>query len=227
MSGTLILIAEIVIFMVLATAVGFGIGRLTRRAGSGPPTAEMASLRTRVAELDHEVADLTAQLVEARLHGDRESDVELEERAAMAEREAAGLERRLTEAVARVGELERERDEWIQLAEQAEAAAGTRDVDAGDGHDASEDVAALRVELDKRTAQVAHLERVANQAGRLEGELAAREDRIGDLEAALEARAASQASTDGDAAAIGISVGAANYADSRLTFDAWDPADAS
>ena len=36
MSGTLLLIGEIVVFMVLATAVGFTVGRVTRHPGAGP-----------------------------------------------------------------------------------------------------------------------------------------------------------------------------------------------
>ena len=61
----------------------------------------------------------------------------------------------------------------------------------------------------------------------LESELAARHNRIGDLEAALEANVANRAHAEGDAASIGISMGAGNYADSRLEFEAWDPTDES
>ena len=149
----------------------------------------------------------------------------------MAEREAAGLGRRLDEAAKRIEALQAERDEWMELAETsvaeasvaAEAVDGATDAESGAvSEEEAAETQALREELERRTAHIARLEQVAADAKRLESELEARNDRIGQLERVLEANAADRALSDSNAASIGVSVGAGTYADSRLTFDPTD-----
>ena len=224
MSGSTYLVGEIIVFMALATLIGFAVGRLTRRSAPSMSTSEMTTLRERSTLLEREVDELTAALVEARAAS---GDSGALERAEMAEREAAGLGRRLDDAVKRIESLQAERDEWMELAEAAESTtAGV--VEPSDSAAASEaeaeEAVALRQELERRTAHIARLEQVAADAKRLERELEAREDRIGHLERVLEANAADRALSDANAASIGISVGAGTYADSRLTFDPTDGA---
>jgi hypothetical protein len=215
------LAGEIIVFMALATLIGFAVGRVTRRSTPAMSTAEMTAIRERTTLLEREVDELTAALVAERASN---GDTAAQERAEMAEREAAGLGRRLDDAVQRIEALKAERDEWMELAEAADANAGA-DADGQVSDDdpmESEETRALREELERRTAHIARLEQVAADAKRLERELEARNDRIGDLERVLEANAAGRALTDATAASIGISVGAGNYADSRLTFDPTD-----
>jgi chromosome segregation ATPase len=232
MSGTLFLIGEIVVFMVAATAIGFIVGRMTRRRSpANMNVGEITALRERSSLLEREVDELTAGLTEARAAVSRAGDGgELQSRAAMAEREAEGLERRLREASERIAALTSERDEWMALAEAGAAEVvgtpeATERVEALSPADL-EELETLRAEVEKRRAEIARLEQVAHEAARLESELTARNNRIGDLEAALEANVANQAThAEGDAASIGVSMGAGNYADSRLEFEAWDPTD--
>ncbi len=229
MSGSTYLVGEIIVFMALATLIGYAVGRLTRRSAPAVSTTEMTALRERSTLLEREVDELTAALVEARGSA---ADSSAQERAEMAEREAAGLGRRLDEAAKRIEALQAERDEWMELAETSLADAGVAAAEAVDGAtDAesgavSEEEAAetqgLREELERRTAHIARLEQVAADAKRLERELEARNDRIGQLERVLEANAADRALSDSNAASIGVSVGAGTYADSRLTFDPTD-----
>jgi len=229
MSGTLYLIGEIVAFMAAATVLGFILGRVSRRSRPSLNTAELTVLRERSSLLETEVDELTAALTQARVNA-AGPDGTAQGRAAMAEREAEGLERRLREAAVRIRQLEQERDEWVEIAELAEAdapgpAGRPEGTDQPSDTVETSDLAALQAELARRTAQIAHLEQVAGDAHRLEDELAARDDRIGHLEAALEANAAARASSDVDAAAIGVSLGAGEYADALLEFDAWDQRD--
>ncbi len=223
MSGSMYLIGEIIVFMVLATMIGFAVARLTRRKAPAMPTGEITALRERTTLLEREVDELTAALVEARAAN---GDAAALERAEMAEREAAGLGRRLDEAVQRIDALQAERDEWRELVESADAAVMADVGEPGESDGASEAETAeaqeLRKELERRTAHIARLEQVATDAKRLEQELEARNDRIGHLERVLEANAADRALSEGNAASIGVSVGAGSYADSRLTFDPTD-----
>jgi DNA repair exonuclease SbcCD ATPase subunit len=256
MSGTLFVIGEIVLYLAAATVIGLLLGRLTARIGSRSDAGEVAASRRRTATLESEVGRLESALSAAQTDADR---------AAMAEREAEGLERRLREASEQVAELQAERDalfarlepaggmtdpgvvaaleerlveaadrivvlqaERNELIAQLESVAA--DPESIDGAPVEifddEEMAALRLELERRRAEIARLERVAADAARLEQELVVRNHRIGDLEARLEATAAAHAITDGDAASIGVSMGAGNYADSRLEFDPWDASDA-
>lgn len=224
MSGSMYLVGEIIVFMALATLIGFGVGRVTGRKAPSLSNAEMTALRERTTLLEREVDELTAALVDARAsNGEAAAD----ERAKMAEREAAGLGRRLDEAVQRIEALQAERDEWMEHAEAADAgseaagADGLGEVGVVSAEEAAE-AQELRDELERRTAHIARLEQVAADAKRLEQELEARNDRIGQLERVLEANAADRAVSEGNAASIGISLGAGTYADSRLTFDPTD-----
>lgn len=232
MSGSLTLIGEILAFMGLATFVGFAIGRLSGRGRPKLNVAELTALRERTSLLEREVDELTAALTEARLTADAGADAAaLQSKLAMAEREAEGLDRRLQEAVQRIADLEDERDELRDAA----AVAADDGTPVGAGHHGSDaddqdaidpaELEALREELARRTEMINRLERVAADANRLQNEIAVRDDRIGRLEAALEANAANRAVAEGDAASIGMSVGAGNYADSRLEFEAYDPPD--
>ena len=234
MSGTLFLIGEIVVFMIAATAIGFIVGRITRRRSpAGINVAEVTALRERSSLMEREVDELRAALTDARSTASRGAEAgELQSRAAMAEREAEGLERRLREASERINELAAERDEWMEVAAAGPAEEPVNDVivaesDATPSAAEIEELETLRAEVERRRAEIARLEQVAADAARLESELAARNNRIGDLEAALEANVANRAHAEGDAASIGISMGAGNYADSRLEFEAWDPTDES
>ena len=234
MSGTLFLIGEIVVFMIAATAIGFIVGRITRRRSpAGINVAEVTALRERSSLMEREVDELRAALTDARSTASRGAEAgELQSRAAMAEREAEGLERRLREASERINELAAERDEWMEVAAAGPAEEPVNDVIAAESVATPtaaeiEELETLRAEVERRRAEIARLEQVAADAARLESELAARNNRIGDLEAALEANVANRAHAEGDAASIGISMGAGNYADSRLEFEAWDPTDES
>jgi chromosome segregation ATPase len=268
MSGTLFLIGEIVLYLVAATLIGVLLGRLTTKLGSTSGRREATSLRRKTAALEAEVDRLEAALTTAKADAARAADTgELEARAAMAEREAEGLDRRLREASERLAALQMERDELVERLEFPGAPTDTGVVDSLEQRlgEASERIAALeaernaladrletielverpaalpaeaipepddeemaelRSELHRRRAEIARLERVAADAARLEEELAVRNHRIGDLEARLEATAASQPPGDATAASIGVSMGAGNYADSRLEFEAWDAGDA-
>ncbi len=228
MSGSTYLVGEIIVFMALATLIGYAVGRLTRRSAPAVSTTEMTALRERSTLLEREVDELTAALVEARGSA---ADSGAQERAEMAEREAAGLGRRLDEAAKRIEALQAERDEWMELAETsvaetsvaAEAVDGATDAESGAvSEEEAAETQGLREELERRTAHIARLEQVAADAKRLERELEARNDRIGQLERVLEANAADRALSDSNAASIGVSVGAGTYADSRLTFDPTD-----
>lgn len=234
MSGTLFLIGEIVVFMIAATAIGFIVGRITRRRSpAGINVAEVTALRERSSLMEREVDELRAALTDARSTASRGAEAgELQSRAAMAEREAEGLERRLREASERINELAAERDEWMEVAAAGPAEEPVNDVIVAESVATPsaaeiEELETLRAEVERRRAEIARLEQVAADAARLESELAARNNRIGDLEAALEANVANRAHAEGDAASIGISMGAGNYADSRLEFEAWDPTDES
>ena len=218
MSGTLFLIGEIVVFMIAATAIGFIVGRITRRRSpAGINVAEVTALRERSSLMEREVDELRAALTDARSTASRGAEAgELQSRAAMAEREAEGLERRLREASERINELAAERDEWMEVAAAGPAEEPVNDVIAAESVATPsaaeiEELETLRAEVERRRAEIARLEQVAADAARLESELAARNNRIGDLEAALEANVANRAHAE----------------DSRLEFEAWDPTDES
>jgi chromosome segregation ATPase len=255
MSGTLFVIGEIALYMAAATVIGLLLGRLTARAGSRSGGSEVTALRRRATTLEGEVDRLEAALSSASADAAR---------AAMAEREAEGLERRLRDASQRVTALQAEREELVErlesstgaadsgvvagleeqivqaadriavlqaerndLMERLESTMADAEVDGVSANAADdEETAALRLELERRRAEIARLERVAVDAARLEQELAVRNHRIGDLEARLEATTATHSIAEADAASIGVSMGAGNYADSRLEFDAWDASDA-
>jgi glucose-6-phosphate-specific signal transduction histidine kinase len=66
MTGILYAVAEIVIFMVAATIVGFLLGRATKRAGATPlhlePNGDLADAQEAIRELESERAELRDQL---------------------------------------------------------------------------------------------------------------------------------------------------------------------
>jgi len=190
----------------------------------------------RIAELEGERGSDDDRLREAagriaELEGERDTQDrglrEATERIAELERqrESEDWDERLREASERITQLEVERDELLEQLTTPRAVAATDTATDSEASAESPELADLRDELERREAEIARLEQVAAEARQLEEALEAREGRIGDLEAALEATAANRHPGEPDAASIGTSMGAGNYADSRLEFDAWDPRD--
>jgi chromosome segregation ATPase len=152
MNGTLYLVVEILVFMVAATALGFMIGRASKRSGGPSPLAAMTVRAEKAAlrDLEEENDRLLASLAEARLQvaalerSDTSSGREaLTARVAASDQEISRMQARAEEAAAHIEALETERDRL-----QADLAAQSAQTE--EGHRAELDE--LRVQLEARTA---------------------------------------------------------------------------
>jgi len=131
MGGILYAAGEIAIFMLAATAIGFFLGRATRREPQEAPAhgPELLTARDRVRKLEADVDGLTAALAEARLQSASRAQARseqageaaaLDSRLKASESQIVTLERRLASARDQITHLLEERDQW-----EAEAGQGT------------------------------------------------------------------------------------------------------
>ncbi len=201
MRGLTYAIGEIALFMMAATLVGY----LLARFRQAPQL-----------KLDPEVEEdvLKGLLVEAESRAD-----ELEQRLADANAVVEGL-------VATNDELTR-RNAALTEIELAMPAGPNATEGGGDERDDNErddagrhpDVAELLDEIARQEEMIARLERIATEADALAGELAARDARIADLEAAL---TESGEEVPPELAYSFIGSGSGIFADSRIDFEILD-----
>jgi chromosome segregation ATPase len=170
MGGILYAAGEIAIFMLAATAIGFFLGRATRREPQEAPAhgPELLTARDRVRKLEADVDGLTAALAEARLQSASRAQARseqageaaaLDSRLRASESQIVTLERRLASARDQITHLLEERDQW-----EAEAGQGT----PAKWERPSADVAALERDLVEARRRVAQLE--ASGAGSAGGD---------------------------------------------------------
>jgi len=155
MRGISYAVAEIAVFMIAATLIGYTIGRL-----AGPSRWARRQLRER-------------DQMDARLGAAAAASNRLEHHAAALAAEVAASEERVLEL-----ELEVER---LLAADVQDAVRLEQAPQPVHDHEVEE----LLAEIDKQRAMIEHLESVAADAGSLESTLKSREDRIAMLEAAL------------------------------------------
>lgn len=160
MGGILYAAGEIAIFMLAATAIGFFLGRATRREPQEAPAhgPELLTARDRVRKLEADVDGLTAALAEARLQSASRAQARseqageaaaLDSRLKASESQIVTLERRLASARDQITHLLEERDRW-----EAEAGQGT----PAKWERPGVDVAALERDLMEARRRVAQLE---------------------------------------------------------------------
>jgi len=216
MSGILFVLAEILIFMVAATAIGFFLGKWL----STPGPSDI--------ELVEEVERLERELVE---EVDR-----LEGSLADSQRAADGLQSRLNLANEAIRELEGEKATLVASHDNLEVALSEAEqpevvLDAGDHDIASDETVAareaelveLRAEIERYRAELQAQPDRANAVAQLEAALVSRDQRIERLEAQITGGGADlpapAVSVSEPAADYGFSTGVGDIADSQIDFE--------
>ena len=207
MSGTMYVLAEILIFMVAATVIGFLLGRWLTRAGE----SEGESI-----ELVEEIEHLEAELSEAR-------------------RSTEAVQSRLNLASDAIRELESEKAELVTSHEglalelaAAEQAGPTLDV--GEHAVASDEtvaareaeLAGLRAEIERYRAELESRPDRAHEVAQLEAALVTRDQRIERLEAQITAGGAplpAPVAASEPTSGYGFSTGVGDIADSQIDFE--------
>lgn len=216
MSGILFVLAEILIFMVAATAIGFFLGKWL--STPGPSDVELVE---EVERLEKELVDEVERL---------ETEVSESQRA------ADGMQSRLNLATEAIRELEGEKATLVASHDNLEVAlseAGQPEVvlDAGD-HDIASDetvaareaeLAELRAEIERYRAELQAQPDRANAVAQLEAALVSRDQRIERLEAQITAGGedlpAPAVSVSESATDYGFSTGVGDIADSQIDFE--------
>jgi hypothetical protein len=217
MSGILFVLAEILVFMVAATAIGFFLGKWLN--SPGPTDVELVEEVERLEkELVDEVERLEAQLAES-------------------QRSADALQSKLSLSADAIRELEDEKASLVASHDNLEVAlseAGQPAVvlDAGGNEIASDEIVAareaelteLRAEIERYRAELQAQPDRANAVAELEAALVSRDRRIERLEAQISAGtsdlpAPPAVSVSEPAADYGFSTGVGDIADSQIDFE--------
>ena len=216
MSGILFVLAEILIFMVAATAIGFFLGKWL--SSPGPTDVELVEEVERLEkELIDEVERLEAQLAES-------------------QRSADALQNKLSLSTEAIRELEDEKASLVESHDNLEAALSEAEqpavvLDAGDHNIASDETVAareaelaeLRAEIERYRAELQAQPDRASAVAELEAALVSRDQQIERLEAQISSGkpgppappvSVSEASTD-----YGFSTGVGDIADSQIDFE--------